>query len=197
PALGRRWWVAAGGRTTGRPAGSAETGYPTIAASGAAVYVAWEDDRNGNQDVYFNRSLDCGATWLATDVRANAGPAPSGLVSIYSDRYPQLAASGSSVYLTWMDSRGTPVTQASNHVYFTRALDAGLTWLPGDVRVDGGSPLVVSSVPYPMIAAAGPLVYVAWQDARNRWNDIFVNRSLDAGLTWLPTETRIDFGNPA
>ena len=35
------------------------------------IYVTWENDKNGNKNIYFNRSDDYGVTWLANDIRLN------------------------------------------------------------------------------------------------------------------------------
>ncbi len=43
-----------------------------------------------------------------------------------------------------------------------------------------------------MLTASDSIFHVAWRDYRNGSPDIFYNRSLDGGLTWAPTDTRID-----
>jgi hypothetical protein len=151
------------------------TVFPQIAASGDSVYVVWRDTRNGNSDVYFNRSLDGGSTWLPTDLKINQA----------GEAYDfQIAASGDSVYVTWDYSA----------VYFNRSLDGGSTWLSSDIRLD--STPGINDAFRPQILALGDSVYVTWIDARNPsptgFLDIYFNRSLDRGSTWLPTDVRLD-----
>ena len=157
--------------------------FPQIAASGDSVYVTWEDSRNGDQDIYFNRSLDGGATWLTDDVRLNTD-APGTAKS----RFPEIAASGDSVYVTWQDSRHGG--RDSGEIYFNRSLDGGATWLTSDIQLNTDLLGVADSF-FPKIAASGDNVYVTWVDLRNditeyeNGYDIYFNRSLDAGATWM------------
>src|SRR5262245_25457927 len=59
----------------GDPLGWELSIFPEIARAGANLYVVWYDRRLGDLDVFFNRSLDGGDTWLATDVRLDTTPA--------------------------------------------------------------------------------------------------------------------------
>ena len=108
------------------PAGSANSAAPQIAASGSAIYVAWLERPSARNefDICFNRSLDGGATWLAADVRVNQVPLTSG------NYKPSIAASGSAVYVSWIDLRN-----GYHDTYVNRSLDRGTTWLSEDVRV--------------------------------------------------------------
>jgi hypothetical protein len=73
---------------------------PSLAASGDCVYVTWRDTRNNLWDIYVNRSMDRGSSWLTEDVVVDADP-PAGSSS--TDSY--VVASGDSVYLVWLDDR--------------------------------------------------------------------------------------------
>ena len=168
-------------------AGSAAADSPQIAVSGSSVYVTWQDRRDGALDIYFNRSVDGGATWLSTDVRLEtdaAGAASSG--------DPQIAASGSSVYVVWGDNRN-----GSRDIYLNHSVDEGATWQRSDVRLDTDLAGAAVST-QPQIAACDSSVYVTWQDDRNRRyvgyveTDIYLNRSSDAGASWLASDVRLN-----
>lgn len=174
----------------GLPPGYVTTRF-TCALSGQSVFVAWEDQRNGFvEDIYFNRSLDGGTTWLPTDTRLDTGTPPGAARSYF----PMASAEGSKVFVVWYEASGSSTT-----VRFNRSLDGGTTWLPVDTRID--HPLTsVGNSPLPQIASSGNSVYVAWTDQRNgvtpTWNrDIYFNRSLDAGASWLPNDVRLDTGS--
>ena len=106
---------------------------------------------------------------------------------------PQIAASGDSVYVTWMDTRND--FGVDHHlewdIYFNRSLDGGATWLPSDIRLDTDLPGAARSE-VPQIAASGDSVYVTWWDGRDGTADIYFNRSLDGGATWLTSDIRLD-----
>lgn len=72
---------------------------PTIAVAGQQVYAAWVDTRDGNEEEYFRRSTDGGATWgpvaRLTHHRANSWA-------------PAIAASGDNVHLVWFDQQDSP-----------------------------------------------------------------------------------------
>lgn len=161
--------------------GAAGSLVPRICCDGLAVYVAWYDERDGGSDVYFNRSLDGGTSWLASDVRIGSD-APGAAAS----REPQIACHGSTVYLTWFDRR-----DGSYGIYFNRSLDGGATWLAQDVRLDRAPP-GASDARLPRMATDGARIGVAWADTRSGGSDIYVNRSLDGGATWLLDDVRVN-----
>jgi hypothetical protein len=155
------------------------------------VYVTWHDFRFGSSDIYFNRSVDEGLTWLSHDLRLDTGSMPGAALSFD----PQIAASGSSVYVTWSDFRnGFPFPD----IYFNRSVDGGLAWLAQDLRLDTGSGPGVASSYGPQIAASGSSINVTWYDHRNGLvSDIYFNRSVDGGQTWLSQDSRLDTGSGA
>ena len=50
-------------------------GVQMCAADRNNVYVVWHDDRNGNQDIWLNYSLDGGRSWATSPVKVNHGTA--------------------------------------------------------------------------------------------------------------------------
>ncbi|MSR64050.1 MAG: exo-alpha-sialidase [Planctomycetes bacterium] len=155
----------------GDPPGSAESLYLRVVASGSAVYVVWQDRRvPAEYHVYFNRSLDGGASWLAAatrlDVTTGAGEG-------------QLAL-GAALYLVYGGFDG--------NVHFRSSIDQGASW-------SADAPLAAGA--RPRIAADGDDVYLIYESTRNGAADIYFNRSLDGGVTWLPSDARLDAGDPA
>jgi len=174
--------------------GASESWKPDIFVQGQNLYVTWMDYRNGNMDIFFNRSLDGGKTWLLSPVRLDTGSAPGAAWS--AD--PRIAADSQSVYVVWQDFRHGTFPMVSD-IYFNRSLDGGTTWLPTDVRLNVGvAPGATLALDHD-IAVSGSVVYVAWEDQRNgssgQGRDVYLNRSLNRGTNWLPTDVRIDTGD--
>ena len=222
-------------------------GYPEVASAGQNVYAIWAEDRNANgteSDVWAAVSNDGGATW-PPEFRVNTNPAGNG-----NSRFPSVAASGSYVYMAWVDNR-----TGQARVRFRSSVDAGLsfgpdmeiqttgTWIPnwmggiksaptvicsanlvvvswvddrnhpapngGDVYAvqssDGGqtfSPATkVSSFPpnsgfQPAIsgAADGLNFYLSWSDTRSGLWDVYMNRSANGGAGWLLVDQQVNIG---
>jgi hypothetical protein len=146
---------------------------------GAHAYVAWSDARYGKGDVFFNRSLDGGATWWDDEVRLNLVPAGSAETSD-----PTLLCRGSTVCVVWWDRR-----DGRGDVHFRRSTDAGATW-SDETRLDR-DPAGLSESSHPVICGDGAAIYVAWIEIREGKQYVLFNRSLDDGATWLPTELRV------
>jgi len=146
----------------------------SISASGQLVHVTWFDNRAGNEEIYYKRSSDAGATW-GLDVRLTYD------TSISYD--PRIASSGSDVHVFWQDyRRGTP------QMYYKRSTDGGLNW-----GADTPLTYTVSSGTNP--AASGSNVHVVWTDEREVGNpEIYYMRSTDSGINWDP-ETRLTYSN--
>ncbi|MDO9258152.1 MAG: exo-alpha-sialidase [Bacteroidales bacterium] len=78
----------------------------SVAASGAVVSVVWYDNRDGNYEIYCQRSTDGGASWGAdTRLTNNFG---------YS-QYPSIALSGTAVHVVWQESR-----DGNDEIYYKR-----------------------------------------------------------------------------
>lgn len=195
--------------------GTASQENPSLAVDADGnIYVAWEDERNGDYDIYFAKSIDGGVTW-STNVKVNDDTSSS------DQEDPSLAVDGNGdLYLAWDDERG-----GGSDIYFAKSTDGGVTWNT-NVKVNSqGSPsLVVDNSGGLYIACAGAgiyftksidggdtwstnvkvndnsasaymsapslaignsdTIYLAWQDERNENRDIYFAKSIDGGDVW-------------
>jgi hypothetical protein len=87
--------------------------FPSVSVSGSVVHVVWEDDRDGNTELYYKCSTDGGTNWGA-DTRLTNNPAFS--------RYSSVSASGSSVHIVWEDSR-----DGNYEIYYKRDSTGNIT----------------------------------------------------------------------
>ncbi len=113
-------WGAVAQRVSDGTAGAATSSKPRVAvsATGARVYVVWEDRRNGSQrDIYFNQSLDDGVTWNIPDNRVDEA-SPAGASDA---RDPHVCIAGSRVAIVWLENRsgsaGSHTTGANADVF--------------------------------------------------------------------------------
>ena len=166
------------------PSPGAFSNLPSLAANDASVYVAWADYRDGASDVYFQRSLDRGETWLG-EVRLDRDD-PGSEFSLQI----QVATFGSTVYVVWSDFRNGGSLGAD--ILMNVSTDSGATWLTNEVRVNQ-DPIGTASARCPVIAVDASAVYVAWLDTRNDpAGDIYFNRSADQGQTWMPVDVQVN-----
>ncbi len=160
--------------------------YPAIGCSESAVYVAWEDDRDGdlqNHNIYANRSLDLGDTWLDDDINIDVDPEGRTF-----SQGPFIAVAGTAAYIAWFDN-----VFGAYDIYIAGSADEGLTW-GSPVRVDSDGPGDAYSAYPQVVANTNGTVMVAWEDARSGKNDIYLARS-DNGGGNFDTDTRIDGGD--
>jgi len=144
-------------RLTNDPAWSRK---PSVSASGPVVHVAWSDERNGYEELYYKRSTDSGVTWGA-DTR---------LTTIPIADFPFVSASGTFVHMVWHDVRNS-----SDDLYYKRSTDSGVTW-GADTFLS--RPLVLYlDEGYPSVSAKGPFVHVVWTSQGPGGGEIYYKRN--------------------
>ncbi|MGF1466758.1 MAG: MopE-related protein [Sandaracinaceae bacterium] len=166
----------------GDAAGANNSLTPDIAALGGNVYAVWVDTRDmGSFDIYANRSIDSGSTWLSSAVQLDRD------AFSHDSLEPHVAAlSGGVVVATWIDLRsGLPDVLAA------RSTNRGRTWGVPE-RLDTGSAPGVAAAFDLGFDGEGDILGAAWADDRNGFLDIYANFSLDAGVTWQPSDIRLD-----
>ncbi len=169
--------------------------HPTIALGPKGeLYVAWEDYRNQQSDIYFTRSTDGGKSF-STNIRINddGGNAPQ--IS------PSITVAGLGVVLlAWADFRNgsvtlpppTPATgeqyrwelarQGNGDIYVARSSDGGATFSANRrINDDNGS----APQAFPSLTANEQgRVTLAWEDYREGRAQIYMVKSADAGVAF-------------
>jgi hypothetical protein len=149
---------------------------PDLAADrDGAVYVAWSDERGSGLNVFFNRSLDHGATWLPHDVLIEPAETPG-----RSALSVRIASDGAGrVVVVWEDE-----AKGGRLVYATASPDKGATWST-PVRIDDAKTRLSPAAPQ-VVFASGKVI-VVWTSAATGtspigqvWSDV----SADGGVTW-------------
>jgi hypothetical protein len=153
---GGNTWVGEA-RLTNTPGASM---YPSIAVSGNNVHVVWQDNRAGNFQIYYKRSIDGGTTWDADT---------SLVISPELSEYPSIAVSGNNVHVAWQDNRGQYYPRWE--IYYKLSTDSGATW-GADTRLTNAP----ENSEVPSIAVSGNYVHVAWQDFRDLNYEIYYKK---------------------
>ena len=131
--------------------------YPTIAATGDDVYIAYTDGTTG--EIRFARSNDRGANWTKIALGTSTVSTSEGRSGL-----PSVAANGSTVVVAWVaDSAGTVKARVSTN--------RGSTW---GTAVTIGS----KSNGYASAAVLGSRVAIAWTTA----DDVVVRQAISG--TW-------------
>jgi len=132
-----------------------ESSYPSVAAYGTYVYVAWQDSTpvsgsGSNPEIWMRVSSNNGASF-GSPIRITTNTGSSAM--------PSVAAYGSYVYVAWHDD--TPVSGSGSQpeIWMRVSSNNGATF---------SSPIRISTNTYwsafPSVAAYGAYVYVAWGD---------------------------------
>jgi hypothetical protein len=147
------------------------SGGHSIALLGDALYAVWYDVRSGNADVYFAKSTDGGRTF-GVNKRINDDTTTA------VQYKPSIGVDGEgTIYVAWRDGRN-----GNADIFFARSTDGGKTFSKNrQLNDDRG----VAYQGNPTLAANPKgLVAVAWTDARNGKDDIYITVSKDQGRTF-------------
>ncbi|HLC09887.1 MAG TPA: hypothetical protein VJJ01_02100, partial [Nitrosopumilaceae archaeon] len=147
-----------------------------ITAAGENVYVVWQDENSGNQDIFFTRSDDNGGTFNGgipgfpgTPINLSNNPDFS--------NFPQIASMDNNVYIVWVDG-----TFGDEGILFSASHNNGDTFVIEKENLSSST-----GIPqFPQIAIAGDNVYVVWQDFNfldvPPTFDVFFSKINDNGL---------------
>ncbi len=142
---------------------------PSIAIdSNNNVHITWEDERDGNEEIYYTK-LDNNGNTLVDDTRLTFAGGGSWYPSIVID-------SNNNVHITWHDWR-----DGNLEVYYTKLDNNGNT-LVDDTRLTFAS---YSAAHSPIAIDSNNNVHIAWGDDRDGNEEIYYKRSY-ASLPELP-----------
>jgi hypothetical protein len=173
-------WSVVARVDTATPATNVASTPALVRGSGDNVFVVWRDSRNGNNDIYFARSADSGATWTG-ETRMDTDAAGT-----HVSEAPSVASDGTNVYVAWHDYR----TSSRADIYVRTSSNGGVTWSAADVRVDA-DPIAHDSRQPVVLAMPGGAAVVVWLDDRHGRTSVYASRSEDGGRTWLARDLRV------
>lgn len=173
--------------------------YP-IARTGpdGTLQIVYTVEEKGREGLFFTRSIKGGTAWLPSPIRIDhPQPGPSvdesgSAPELRPPAWPAVALDAAGhIFVAWQEKRGS-----SEAIYFNRSPDQGATWSQEDIRLDH-SPNKTSVARLPVLNIDGQgAIYAAWEDSRTGRKSIFLNRSLDQGVTWLTQDIQINSNRP-
>ena len=185
----------------GNSSGSSES--PQIAAYNNSVYVVWEDNSTGNNEIYFKGSNNKGNSFRARLLSNSSGSSES----------PQIVADSNKFYVTWSESNQNESyiilkSGRGNNIYNVEKIKSigiatspkiGLlngsiyliweslelnrnmiSFFPYSFYGSGGEGLILSNYNHssvkPEVAATRNAVYVIWNDMNENNGDILIKK---------------------
>jgi hypothetical protein len=132
--------------------------FPTVSIFGQVVHVVWDDQRDGNREIYYKRSTDGGSSWSGDSRLTNNSAASES---------PSVTVSGSVVHVVWYDKR-----DGNQEIYHKRSTDGGLSW-----EADNQLTQDAADSWNPSAAMSGSSVHVVWHDVRDGNAEMYYKRN--------------------
>ncbi|MFK7970467.1 MAG: sialidase family protein [Bacteroidia bacterium] len=164
-----------------------EGAVPAVGPDGE-VYVAWARD----EAIYFDRSLDGGATWMDEDTRVADQPGgwEQSVPGIYRTNGMPITVCDLSegphagnVYICWADTRNG---KEDHDIFLSRSSDLGSTWSE-PVRVNDDPAGNIQFLPWLTVDQSTGYLYCVFYDRRNgegNSTEVYVAYSKDGGQTF-------------
>lgn len=150
--------------------------FPCVAVDNSGIiHVVWQDNRNGEWDIYYAQSTDSGLTFGANKGVDNSGNDTS------VQEYPSIATDANGrLFVSWSHYRN-----GTAQIRLARSIDGGASFEPS-VRVSDSIPSI-SLVDAPSVTTdIHGNVYVSWFDNRDGSSHIYLSKSTDGGQSFGP-----------
>jgi hypothetical protein len=150
---------------------------PSVATDrDGGIYAAWTDERRLGFKIFFNRSLDHGANWLADDVLVEGLDAKFG-TAISVD----LATDGhGGVLIVWEENGNN----GGRRVRAASSRDRGATWSQPTFIDDGSNPLSPIAPTAAFVDGHAVAVWTAAVSGDRVLSQVWSDTSQDGGATW-------------
>jgi len=170
---------------TGDGPNASDSDEPKVVITGDGTIVAvWEDVKDArsfgtdNEDLFYNRSSDGGATWLSPSLPLNT-PTSGAHASSDVDRI-SIAADGDRICVVWEED-SLAGAGGAEEIWFTRSTDAGATWTAPRIVT---STTTIVDADDPKVAVRGSNVVIGFIDDGGWDDDVYALGSTDFGTTF-------------
>ena len=151
------------------PIGTNDQVVPAVAQNPAGNFIiTWQDERNGNYDIYAQRYNSAGIT-LGSNFKVNDDTGTAGQF------YPDIAVCGAGDFIiTWYDQRN------GNYDIYVQRYDPSGTLLGSNYKVNDDTGSASQALPAIGSDSEGNFVII-WQDYRNGHWDVYAQRYNSSG----------------
>lgn len=158
-----------------------------VVDSSCNTYVVWNDDRNGNQDIYFNKYNSSGVEAWGGAKKINT------LANSADQTFPQIVLNNpqNAEFVIWEDNRND-----SSDIYVQKFNNSGDSMWAQEIKAHVYSGVSIQQKPVIAIDNA-PNLYIIWQDDRNGNVDIFMQKISPAGNIVWPNDILVNTENSA
>lgn len=159
--------------------GSQQT--PALSTVNSDVFVVWQDNRSGDDDIYLQKINAGGSAAWAADK-------PATIQTSGAQQNPNLIVDTANQYLyvVWQDNR-----LSNYHIYLQKLDFDGNLIFASDVRVDSAPDSAAAKAPKISVDNSG-LLYIVWHDNRNGTNDIYLQKFDASGNKLFSSDVRIN-----
>lgn len=146
--------------------------FPAMVVEDGTIYVVWQEKRDGDDDIYFSKSMNNGTTFSRNiTVNDESGCCPT------IQKTPDIAQHNNHVYVVWEDYRNG---FADSDIFIAHSSDGGNSFKPS-VEVNIGETIPGKDwAPSVAVDKATGFVYVAWVHGQQN-NDIKAASSINEG----------------
>jgi phage terminase large subunit-like protein len=135
------------------------------------IHVVWHDASPGNNEIYYKKSTDGGASWSpAKRLTWTSSDSTNPAIAINTKNY---------VHVVWQDN-----LPGQTEIYFRRSTDTGVNWNAAK-RLTWTSDHSQNPA---MAVDKNGTIHIAWQDLTPGPWQIYYKKSTDGGTTWSPLE---------
>ena len=168
---GSTWTTLGTSPGVGANASSGNAAHPTAAYLGSQLFVAWQDDFSGRNEIY--AATYVGGTWIdaGTDSRKAGGISNTQGSALL----PSLASASGQLSLVWQDNRIAAGTGNSTGLYYKRwKVDHFVEELPGDARDRGIAGIVANLGTQSITLDPAGHTFVAWSDRSTGQSQVYL-----------------------
>jgi hypothetical protein len=143
------------------------THIPSIAVSGANIYILFGDGRNGSMDIYFKKSANNGSTW-GSDTRLTT--------TAYNEWFSSVAVNSADIYVVFRQD----ISANSYKISYLESNNSGSKWSKVTALTSSVECMM------PSVCASGLNKHIVWRDYRDGNYEMYYKRYINNSRAKFP-----------